>query len=43
MAKKNKENSGGFSKFVIILVIITLLSSFFAIYEIFLLSGIETR
>lgn len=42
MAKKNKENSGGFSKFVIILVIITLLSSFFAIYEIFLLSGIET-
>lgn len=42
MAKKNKENSGGFSKFVIILVIITLLSSFFTIYEIFLLSGIET-
>jgi len=42
MAKKNKENSGGFSKFVIILVIISLLSSFFAIYEIFLLSGIET-
>ena len=42
MAKKNKENSGGFSKFIIILVLITLLSSFFAIYEIFLLSGIET-